>query len=101
GFALALGTGQNLLADKWLQCWLRGDFAAELHTVNQRLEIVVARKEIELDRRRRERVGAFDAHPPAALGTQMHWAECEGGKRVRFDPTTQPFDRAPAGHVDL
>ena len=97
----ALRAGQHLLGDERLQRRLRRDLAAQSRAVDQRLEIVIAGEKIELDRRRRQRVGALDPHPTAALGAQMHRAEREGRKRVRLDPGPQPLDGAPARHVDL
>src|SRR5215472_6013970 len=52
-------------------------------------------------RRRRQRVGALDAHGAAPLGPQMHRRQGKGRERMRLDAGAQPLERAPAEHVDL
>ena len=98
---LDLRSRQHLLDHKGLQRRLRRDLAREARTIDQRLEIIIAGEEIEPDLGRRRRVRALDAHRAAPLGPQMHRRKGKSRKRVRLDAGAQPFERAPAGHVDL
>src|SRR5205085_4706201 len=58
-------------------------------------------QEVEADRWRGERVGAFEQHGTARIGPQMDCADRKAGKRVRHGADAVAFGKAPDAEIEL
>ncbi len=92
---------QRFADDIGLQSGLRGDSAAHAQARQHGVDVVGGGKEVEPYLGRGERVGAFQAHAAAALGSQMHRTDREARKRVRPDAIAVTTEDAPNENVEL
>src|SRR5205814_9481009 len=77
------------------------DVAREAHAGGQRGEVVASLQEVEADRWRGERVGAFEQHGTAGIGPQMDGADRKAGKRVRHGADPVALGKAPDAEIEL
>ena len=77
------------------------DLARQPQAGGQRVDVVACLQEIEADRRRRQRVGAFQLDRAARLGPEVHRADREAGKRMRHGAHAVAVGKAPDAEIEL